>query len=62
MPFAERSTQGEGEAEVRKVMWAKPKAVEGGRGRLYTKLRPFGRAVPVSHRWALFSFEREAAG
>ena len=31
-------------------------------GRLADKLRPFGRAVPVAHRWGIFSSKGEAAG
>lgn len=60
--LSERSTQGEGEAEARKVMRAKPKVVEGIRGRLYTNLRPFGRAGPVSYRWAVFLLRKGGSG
>lgn len=53
-PFAERSTPGGGEAEARKWMWAKCKAVEGGRGHVDTQLSPLGRAIPALHRVGCF--------
>lgn len=47
----------------KQVIWAKPKAVEGGRGgRLGGKLTPLCRAVPVAHRWGVSPSKGEAAG
>lgn len=58
-PFADRSAQGEGETGDMGQTQS-----SGGRkgGRLGGKLTPFGRAVPVAHRWGVFSSEGEAAG